>query len=118
MRTLLTALAVVVALYVSAVPARQPECQLAFIKYRDTPVCLDRGFEYQSTPKSSWIGGAWYDRKNQYMVINLKGTLYHYCRMPPEIWAAFKVADSYGRFYEGNIKGRFDCRLGGVPAYD
>jgi len=51
------------------------------------------------------------------MVIGLRGTYYHYCRMPKDAWNSFREADSFGRHYNGFIRGNFDCRLGGVPAY-
>ncbi len=91
-------------------------CDMAYVKYRDTPVCLEE-FAYQDTSKSSFVRGAWYDVSNSYMLISLKGTTYHYCRVPEDVWRSFKQAPSYGRFYGANLKGRFDCRLGGVPDY-
>jgi hypothetical protein len=96
----------------------RPSCKQSYIKYRDTPVCLDRDFQYFSTTGSSWVNGAWYDAKNQYLVIGLRGTLYHYCRFDEGTWNRFRRADSYGRFYLSSIKGRFDCRAGGVPEYE
>ncbi len=90
-------------------------CEKTYIKYRDTPVCLDQGYEYQDTSKSSWIRGAWYDGANKYFLINLKGTMYHYCRFPVVKWKLFKTATSFGKFYSRQIKGKYDCRLGGMP---
>src|SRR5262245_18616002 len=88
------------------------------VKYRQTPVNVaDPRFEYLDTSRSSFITGAWYDSSNSYMVIGLRGTYYHYCRMPRNAWSAFQVADSLGRHYNAFIKGNYDCRLGGVPAY-
>src|SRR5262249_25569885 len=92
--------------------------QLVWVKYRQTPVDLgDRRFEYLDTSRSSFITGAWYDNSNSYMVIGLRGTYYHYCRMPRNAWNSFQVADSLGRHYNAFIKGNYDCRLGGVPVY-
>jgi hypothetical protein len=51
------------------------------------------------------------------MIIRLKRTYYHYCKMPKTTWTAFKKADSFGRHYHPHIKARYDCRLGGVPTY-
>ncbi len=95
--------------------AEASACEKAYIKYRDTPVCLDQGFEYKSTDKSSWIRGAWYDSVNNYFLINLKGTMYHYCGFTLNKWESFKTASSFGKFYGSQIKGRYDCRLGGIP---
>jgi hypothetical protein len=90
--------------------------RLVAVKYRGSLVCLD-DFEAGDTSKSSWIRGAWYDRMNQYMVINLKGTAYHHCRVPAEQWNAFLAAPSHGKYYGSHIKGRYYCRLGGTPSY-
>jgi KTSC domain-containing protein len=91
---------------------------VVWVKYRQTPVDLaDRRFEYLDTSRSSFITDAWYDSSNSYMVIGLRGTYYHYCRMPRNAWNSFRAADSFGRHYNAFIKGNFDCRLGGVPVY-
>ena len=91
---------------------------VVWVKYRQTTVDLaDSRFEYLDTSKSSFVTGAWYDRINSYMVIGLRGTYYHYCRMPKNAWDSFRSADSFGRHYNAVIKGNYDCRLGGVPAY-
>ena len=91
---------------------------LVWIKYRPTPVDLaDPRFEFLDTSRSSFVTGAWYDESNSYMVIGLKGTYYHYCRMPRYAWDSFRSSDSFGRHYNRFIKGQYDCRLGGVPDY-
>ncbi len=89
-----------------------------WIKYRDTPVNINNGrFEYLDTYRSSFIRGAWYDAQNRYMIIKLKSTYYHYCGLPKSVWYKFKMANSYGKFYNGYIKGNYDCRHGYVPSY-
>jgi hypothetical protein len=91
---------------------------LVWIKYRQTPVNVaDPRFEYLDTSRSSFITGAWFDSSNFYMVIGLRGTYYHYCRMPRSAWTLFGAADSLGRYYNAFIKGNYDCRVGGVPVY-
>ncbi len=91
---------------------------LIIIKYRDTPVNIaDSRFEHLNTVKSSFIRGAWYDNQNQYMVIKLIETYYHYCGLPKTVWDEFKKADSFGSYYNQVIKGEFDCREGYVPTY-
>ena len=75
----------------------------------------DARFEYLETSESSLVHGAWYDEKAEYMVIRLRDTYYHYCRLPADSWRAFRRGDSYGRHYLAHLKGRYDCRLGGVP---
>ena len=51
------------------------------------------------------------------MIINLRGTYYHYCEIDGGTVSALLGASSVGRYYSRNIKGRFDCRIGRVPAY-
>ena len=107
--------AIVIGVLLARSLCAQPECQrLAVVKYRATPVCLD-AMQYADTSKSSWIRGAWYDVKNAYLVISSNGTLYHYCRVPDGVWTGLQGAASHGKYFNANIKGRFDCRLGGPP---
>jgi hypothetical protein len=100
------------------VRSRQQQRHVVSVKYRDTPVDLSSGrFEFLDTSRSSFVTGAWYDRQNSYLVIGLRDTYYHHCRMPPAAWTGFRAADSFGRHYNDLIKGDYDCRLGGVPQY-
>ena len=88
------------------------------VKYRKTPVDLGHPrFAFKDTSKSSYVRGAWYDGANRYMVIRLKATYYHFCRMPSRSWSQFKAAPSHGRHFSNHIKGHYDCRQGGVPSY-
>jgi KTSC domain len=100
-----------------AVHAAQPG-RVVLVKYRLTPVNVSHPrFKYLDTSRSSFVTGAWYDESNSYMIIGLNNTYYHYCRMPVSAWNSFRSADSFGRHYNAFIKGRHDCRLGGVPEY-
>lgn len=74
-------------------------------------------FQCESVNRSSLVTRVCYDRKEQYMVIGLQGTYYHYCEIDAGTVAALRGAESMGRFYNSNIKGRFDCRTHRVPAY-
>lgn len=88
------------------------------IKYRTDTVDIGaKYFESLNTSKSSFIRGAWYDSGNKYMVINLNGTYYHYCGLPSNTWSSFKVANSFGTYYNKSIKGSYDCRVNFVPNY-
>jgi hypothetical protein len=85
------------------------------VKYRGP---IDLGpFQCESVSRSSLVTRVCYDRKEQYMVIGLQGTYYHYCEIDPGTVAALRGAASMGRFYNSNIKGRFDCRTHRAPAY-
>jgi hypothetical protein len=74
-------------------------------------------FQCESVSRSSLVTRVCYDRKEQYMVIGLQGTYYHYCEIDPGTVAALRGAASMGRFYNSNIKGNFDCRTRRAPAY-
>ena len=79
-------------------------CDADYVKYRDTPVCLDE-FEYQDTSRSSFVRGAWYDSSNNYMLISLKGTKYHYCRVPDS------VSNNYYILLNGNLDNALELPL-------
>ncbi|MCA1470321.1 KTSC domain-containing protein [Bradyrhizobium sp. IC3195] len=89
------------------------------VKYRG-PVDL-KPFSCHAT-KSSFVNRVCYDAANQYMVILLKDTYYHYCEIPKTTVDALLSADSHGRYYNANIKGSgkdgpYDCRTHKVPSY-
>ena len=83
-----------------------------FVKYRGV-VDLS-GFRCQHTA-SSLVHRLCYRADAQYVVVLLQDTYYHYCRVPAGVVSAWLGAQSLGRFYNSSIKGRFDCRVGGVP---
>ena len=79
-------------------------------------------FACSDTPRSSFIQRVCYDKAQSYMLINLKGTYYHYCELPAATFDAFVAAPSMGKFYNQSIKGTgsdgpFDCRTHRVPKY-
>jgi hypothetical protein len=88
------------------------------VKYRDDPVDVGAPyFESIGARSSSVVDAAWYDAGNEYLVIILNGTPYHYCSFPAVVWSSLKTAPSVGSFYANSIKGRFDCRIFPVPDY-
>lgn len=86
------------------------------VKYRNDPVDVSN-FEYLNTSRSSWVRGAWYDAANQYMIINLQGTNYHYCDMPSSAWRSFKSTSSSGNHYNAYIKSSYDCQYNYLSHY-
>lgn len=106
-------------IFVSSVPSENSHYpNYVTIKYRDDSVDIGHSrFEYLNTSKSSFVRGAWYDKENEYMVIKLKETNYHYCSLSRHVWSAFRKADSFGSYYEDKIKGNYDCRVNFVPKY-
>lgn len=88
------------------------------VKYRDDPVNLsDSRWDKIADKESTLVDGAWYDVTNEYMIINLSGTYYHYCSLPSSVWSSFETASSFGSYYNSNIKGKYDCRVNPVPDY-
>ncbi len=77
----------------------------------------DKRFDNLDTSRSSLVREALYDEDEEYLVLNLNGTYYQYCQFPNSQWGDFSVASSYGKEYNATIKGKYDCREGGVPAY-
>lgn len=90
------------------------------VKYRG-PVPLDT-FECASVDRSSFIERVCHDPVEQYMIIKLNGTYYHYCEIGQATVDALLGAESMGRFFNANIRGNgsdgpFDCRAHRVPGY-
>jgi KTSC domain-containing protein len=91
------------------------------VKYRG-PVPLDT-FECADISHSSFIERVCYDSREQYMVIRLKSTYYHYCEIGPETIASLLAASSMGSYFNANIRGSgsdgpYDCRTHLTPIYE
>ncbi len=83
-----------------------------YVKYQGN-VSLD-SFNCTNTV-SSFVNRVCHNDKDDYVVVLLNTTYYHYCRIPSSTVNSWLNASSKGRFYLSNVKGRFDCRLGGIP---
>lgn len=112
--------AITLSLLALALLARAAAAETVNVKYRGlvdlTP------FACETITRSSFINRVCYDASNQYMIIKLKRTYYHYCEIDSGTVAALKAAGSLGRYYNANIKGSgldgpFDCRTHRVPNY-
>ena len=86
-----------------------------YVKYRG-PVDL-APFQCETVKRSSVISQLCYDPTERYVIVALRDAYYHYCDVPPEVVASWRGAQSMGRFYNANVKGRYDCRTGHVPRY-
>ena len=80
-----------------------------YVKYRGE-VDLS-SFDCKEITRSSFIRRVCYDRRNEYMLISLNGTFYHYCAIDAGTVSTLLNAPSMGQFYNANIKGNFDCRV-------
>lgn len=86
------------------------------VKYRG-PVDL-KPFACEWIKRSSLVTRLCYDSRERYVVVQLSpGTYYHYCGVPSTVVSAWLQADSMGRFFNSNVKGRFDCRVTPPPTY-
>ena len=82
------------------------------VKYRGN-VDL-KTFDCRDINRSSFIQRVCYDKAQSYMIINLRGTNYHYCELPTATYDGLMGAPSMGQFYNQNIKGPgsdwpYDC---------
>ena len=89
--------------------------ETVFVKYRG-PVDL-KPFACQWTGRSSFIERLCYDKKEHYVLVNLKGTYYHYCGIPESVVNDWLGAPSMGQYYNQNVKGSYDCRVTPPPRY-
>jgi len=67
-----------------------------------------------STSKSSWIRGAEYyscDNRTGYFILKTDSKDYIHKDMPVNVWESFKNAESFGRYYNDNIKHRYYFKL-------
>ncbi len=101
-------------------PALPPEttpqsAESVYVKYRGE-VDL-KSIDCTDIARSNFIRRVCYDEANEYMLINLNGTYYHYCAIDAGTVSAFRAADSMGRFYNASIKANFDCRKNQAPEY-
>jgi hypothetical protein len=67
-----------------------------------------------NTSKSSWIYHAEYfscNGKTGFLIIETKSQTYIHDEVPIEIWNEFKKAESFGKYYNRNLKGRFRLTL-------
>ncbi len=88
------------------------------VEYRDSNVNVNSGdFIYSDLNSSSFLGDAWYDTENGYLILEVSSKYYHYCDLWSVEWYGFTTADSHGTYYNSYIKDNYDCRNGTVPTY-
>lgn len=88
------------------------------VKYHGV-VSLD-SFACVDVKESSDVSRICYDRAEQYMVIRLKATYYHYCEIDSATVQGLQGASSKRQFFETRIRGSgsdgpFDCRTHPIP---
>lgn len=86
------------------------------VKYRRSHVDVSN-FEHVEFDDGE-LPEAWYDAEHEYMLLRLDDTVYHYTRVPAEVWESLKAEHEYPYdFYSMEIEGNYDARDGGVPSY-
>ena len=83
----------------------------AIAKVKDTKFKVSESLD---TDKSSWIRGASYyscDGQTGYLIIETDKHPYIHARVPLSAWNGFKIASSFGSYYDHNIKGRYRLNL-------
>ncbi len=94
-----------------------PSSGYVSVKYRSDRVNISANNFEPLNKSDSTVKAAWYDSGNEYMVIKLGSTYYHYCGMPGSAWDGLKTTSLPYEYYQDSIKGNFDCRINPVPSY-
>lgn len=113
-------LAAMVSLALMLFSGASAKAETVIVKYRGGVELAP--FECQDITRSSFIRRICYDADNQYMLISLNGTYYHYCAVGSVVLGALLNAPSIGKLYNSRIRGSgsdgpFDCRTHRVPEY-
>ena len=88
-----------------------------YVKYRGY-INVDNGnFEHIDISYSSLVKDIFYDKENEYLLVKLNSTYYHYCGVIQPITESWFKSSSLGRYYLQNIKGKYDCRVFPMPKY-
>jgi hypothetical protein len=83
---------------------------------RRGPVDLEN-FICEPVEKSA-IRRVCYDETNRYLLVQLGSVYLHYCEVDPHIPYDLLQAESPAKFFNAEIRGRFDCRTRHMPAYN
>lgn len=90
------------------------------VKYQG-PVPLDT-FQCADVDRDNNINRVCYDAAQQYMIIKLGRTYYHYCEIDAGTVGNLFAAASMNQYFQSHIRGTgtdgpFDCRTHQVPEY-
>jgi hypothetical protein len=100
-------------LFAYGAPARDID-----VKFHDDSVNVDNGnFVEMDLISSSLVKEIFYDESNQYLLVRVKNTFYHYCNIPQKYIHDWIHASSLGRYYTDIIKGDFGCIGKSIPYY-
>lgn len=100
---------------VLALAAGAAHAERVYVKYRGEVDLAP--FRCEEVTRSSLVQRLCYDSKSSYVIVKLTGTYYHFCGVPADVVRAWSASESMGRYFNSNIKGRFDCRVTPPPSY-
>lgn len=75
-------------------------------------------FSCEWVSRSSFVNRLCFDPNESYVIVLLSNTYYHYCGVPAGVVISWSAATSMGRFYNVNVKGKYDCRVNNLPKYE
>ena len=88
-----------------------------YVKYRGSVNVNNGYFKHLDIKHSSLVRDIYYDVSNEYLLVQLNSTYYHYCGIIEPIVASWITSSSLGEYYLDNIKGNYDCRVYPMPKY-
>ena len=88
--------------------------ETVYVKYRGS---VDLGSFSCSWTQDSFVNRLCYDQNEEYVLVQLKNTYYHYCEVPRSTVSNWLTSGSKGSYYYSNIKSRHDCRVYRMPSY-
>jgi len=88
-----------------------------YVKYRGTVETNNGYLNKYPLKASSLVQEIFFDQNHEYLIVDLRGTYYHYCGIPENVVNMWVSASSLGKFYRSYIRGNYDCRINPVPIY-
>jgi hypothetical protein len=88
--------------------------ETVYVKYRGS---VDLGSFSCSWTQDSLVNRLCYDQNEEYVLVQLKNTYYHYCEVPRSTVSNWLTSGSKRSYYYSNIKSRHDCRVYRMPSY-
>lgn len=88
-----------------------------YVKYRGVVETNNGYLSGYRLKDSSLVQEILFDQNHNYLIVNLRGTYYHYCGIPKNIVNTWVSASSLGKFYRSYIRGNYDCRVNPIPSY-
>ena len=97
--------------FCNELPSQFSSYQQAVSEIKSTDFTIE---DKVDTSRSSLIKSATYyscDSKIGFLLVKIRSTEYIYQNVPISVWENFKEADSFGSFYNRNIKGNFQLNI-------